>query len=228
MVGSSPTRGLRKSDCLGCAVLLCLVVCLTLLASLFFPSSSLIKMLFSESLNEVYAPSPPLSSPLLSLPSPPLSSPPLPSPPLPSPLLSSPLLSSPLLSSPLLSSPLLSSPRADRRSSEPVASGTRSRSSHVISNSPKNPRKRISSAAPPAVTSSPHHTSPRTSPRTSPTLTSPSRDVRGRSRSPGRQLPRPPDNGQASPQGPVMRRRNASRRKPTFHKVLRGQGPTIK
>ena len=34
---------LRKSDCLGCAVLLCFVVCLTLLAS-FFPSfSSLIK-----------------------------------------------------------------------------------------------------------------------------------------------------------------------------------------
>ena len=26
---------LRKSDCLGCAVLLCLVVCLTLLASFF-------------------------------------------------------------------------------------------------------------------------------------------------------------------------------------------------
>ena len=26
------------SDCLGCAVLLCLVVCLTLLACLFFPS----------------------------------------------------------------------------------------------------------------------------------------------------------------------------------------------
>ena len=29
---------LRKSDCLGCAVLLCLVVCLTLLASFFLPS----------------------------------------------------------------------------------------------------------------------------------------------------------------------------------------------
>ena len=29
---------LRKSDCLGCAVLLCLVVCLTLLASSFLPS----------------------------------------------------------------------------------------------------------------------------------------------------------------------------------------------
>ena len=28
----------RKSDCLGCAVLLCLVVCLTLLASFFLPS----------------------------------------------------------------------------------------------------------------------------------------------------------------------------------------------
>ena len=27
-----------KSDCLGCAVLLCLVVCLTLLASFFLPS----------------------------------------------------------------------------------------------------------------------------------------------------------------------------------------------
>ena len=40
-MGSSLTRGsLRKSDCLGCAVLLCLVVCLSLLASFF---SSLIK-----------------------------------------------------------------------------------------------------------------------------------------------------------------------------------------
>ena len=29
---------LRKSDCLGCAVLLCLVVCLTLLASFFLAS----------------------------------------------------------------------------------------------------------------------------------------------------------------------------------------------
>ena len=29
---------LRKSDCLGCAVLLCRVVCLTLLASFFLPS----------------------------------------------------------------------------------------------------------------------------------------------------------------------------------------------
>ena len=29
---------LRKSDCLGCAVLLCLVVCLTLLASFVLPS----------------------------------------------------------------------------------------------------------------------------------------------------------------------------------------------
>ena len=29
---------LRKSDCLGCAMLLCLVVCLTLLASFFLPS----------------------------------------------------------------------------------------------------------------------------------------------------------------------------------------------
>ena len=35
---------LRKSDCLECAVLLCLVVCLTLLVSFFLPSfSSLIK-----------------------------------------------------------------------------------------------------------------------------------------------------------------------------------------
>ena len=31
---------LWKSDCLGCAVLLCLVVCLTLLASFFLPSFS--------------------------------------------------------------------------------------------------------------------------------------------------------------------------------------------
>ena len=29
---------LRKRDCLGCAVLLCLVICLTLLASFFLPS----------------------------------------------------------------------------------------------------------------------------------------------------------------------------------------------
>ena len=28
----------RKSDCLGCVVLLCLVVCLSLLASFFLPS----------------------------------------------------------------------------------------------------------------------------------------------------------------------------------------------
>ena len=35
---------LRKSDCLGCAVLLCLVVCLTLLASFFLPSAFLINM----------------------------------------------------------------------------------------------------------------------------------------------------------------------------------------
>ena len=33
----------RKSDCLGCAVLLCLVVCLTLLASFFSSFSSHIK-----------------------------------------------------------------------------------------------------------------------------------------------------------------------------------------
>ena len=47
-MSSSPTRGssffLRKSDCLGCAVWLCLVVCLTLLASFFLPSASLINM----------------------------------------------------------------------------------------------------------------------------------------------------------------------------------------
>ena len=35
---------LRKSDCLGCAVLLCLVVCLTLLVSFFLHSASLINM----------------------------------------------------------------------------------------------------------------------------------------------------------------------------------------
>ena len=29
---------LKKSDCLGCAVLLCVVVCLTVLASFFLPS----------------------------------------------------------------------------------------------------------------------------------------------------------------------------------------------
>ena len=33
-----------KSDCLGCAVLLCFVACLTLLASSFLPSASLINM----------------------------------------------------------------------------------------------------------------------------------------------------------------------------------------
>ena len=33
-----PEAAHRKSDCLGCAVLLCLVVCLTLLASFFLPS----------------------------------------------------------------------------------------------------------------------------------------------------------------------------------------------
>ena len=31
----------RKSDCLGCAVLLCVVVCLTLLVSFFLPSHHL-------------------------------------------------------------------------------------------------------------------------------------------------------------------------------------------
>ena len=35
---------LMKSDCLGCAVLLCLFVCLTLLASSFLLFSSLIKI----------------------------------------------------------------------------------------------------------------------------------------------------------------------------------------
>ena len=33
-----------ERDCLGCAVLLCLVVCLTLLVSFFLPSASLIIM----------------------------------------------------------------------------------------------------------------------------------------------------------------------------------------
>ena len=33
----------RKGNCLGCAVLLCLVVCLTLLASFFLPSHLLLK-----------------------------------------------------------------------------------------------------------------------------------------------------------------------------------------
>ena len=52
-MGSSPTRGsssfLRKSDCLGCALLPCLVVCLTLLASLILPSfSSLIAIACSS------------------------------------------------------------------------------------------------------------------------------------------------------------------------------------
>ena len=47
---SSPTRPRQiiflrkiKSDCLGCVVLLCFVVCLTLLASFLYSSSSLIK-----------------------------------------------------------------------------------------------------------------------------------------------------------------------------------------
>ena len=35
---------LWKDDCLGCVVLLCFVVCLTFLASLFLPSSSFINM----------------------------------------------------------------------------------------------------------------------------------------------------------------------------------------
>ena len=38
---------LRNSDCLGCAVLLCLVVCLTLLASFFLPSHLSLKNYYS-------------------------------------------------------------------------------------------------------------------------------------------------------------------------------------
>ena len=38
----------RKSDCLGCAVLLCLV-CLTLLASFFLPSHLSFKNMYSKS-----------------------------------------------------------------------------------------------------------------------------------------------------------------------------------
>ena len=47
IVGLNPTQGssfLCKSDCLGCVVLLCFVVCMTLLASSFLPSASLINM----------------------------------------------------------------------------------------------------------------------------------------------------------------------------------------
>ena len=39
---------LRKSDCLGCAVLLCLVVCLTLLASFFLPSHLSLKHVLND------------------------------------------------------------------------------------------------------------------------------------------------------------------------------------
>ena len=39
-----------QSDCLGCVVLLCFVVCMTLLASFFLPSSSLINMLKATAL----------------------------------------------------------------------------------------------------------------------------------------------------------------------------------
>ena len=39
---------LRKSDCLGCAVLLCLVVCLTLLASFFLPSHLSLKHVYIQ------------------------------------------------------------------------------------------------------------------------------------------------------------------------------------
>ena len=45
---------LRKSDCLGCAVLLCLVVCLTLLASFFLPSHLSLKHVYN-SLYTVYS-----------------------------------------------------------------------------------------------------------------------------------------------------------------------------
>ena len=38
-----PANALHVHDCLGCAVSLCLVVCLTLLASFLLPSASLIK-----------------------------------------------------------------------------------------------------------------------------------------------------------------------------------------
>ena len=38
----------RKSDCLGCAVLLCLVVCLTLLASFFLPSHLSFKNMYVD------------------------------------------------------------------------------------------------------------------------------------------------------------------------------------
>ena len=37
---------LRRSDCLRCAVLLCLIVCLTLLASFFLPSHLLLKHVY--------------------------------------------------------------------------------------------------------------------------------------------------------------------------------------
>ena len=39
---------LRKSDCLGCAVLPCLVVCLTLLASFFLPSHLSLKHVYTR------------------------------------------------------------------------------------------------------------------------------------------------------------------------------------
>ena len=49
VMGSNPTRGStfffgKVTDCLGCAVLLCFIFCMTLLASFFLPSSSLINM----------------------------------------------------------------------------------------------------------------------------------------------------------------------------------------
>ena len=44
----SHPRQLRKGDCLGCAVLLCFVVCLTLLASLILPSHLSLKHVYTH------------------------------------------------------------------------------------------------------------------------------------------------------------------------------------
>ena len=44
----------RKSDCLGCAVLLCFVVCLTLLASFFLPSFVISLIFVQQSLSKVW------------------------------------------------------------------------------------------------------------------------------------------------------------------------------
>ena len=51
-----PPEAARKSDCLGCAILLCLVVCLTLLASFFLPSHLSLKhvLYVSVSYNYMY------------------------------------------------------------------------------------------------------------------------------------------------------------------------------